>query len=141
MSRFSKVCRGLVVLYLAFSVTFTFFQIYRAVDWPSTWGMITRLLILLVVGWGILVKPKYWSVGLGLWLVVESAATSVKLLSVAHHPPLPFFVVSGLFVSRTTVVRLFCIAPAAGAIVCFALNRSLRRRDATTSAPGGCLKN
>ena len=136
MSTRSQLFRAVVVLYLAMMMAFTLLQFDRAIDWPSSCGLVIRLSILTVIVWKIVTRPRVWSLGLGVLLAVGSAALALRLYLVSHHSSLPLFVVSGIVLSRTAFLWLFCVAPIVCAVACFTLYRSLPRPELLSPSAG-----
>jgi hypothetical protein len=124
-----QACRSLVVLYLVFLAAQSLEQFYYAWNWPTSIGIFLRVALLGVFIWKILTQPKSWSSWIGVFLALQSLSTPVRLYLYHHSHPYSFLIIrlGRHFTQPSTMMWLFCVAPAICTVACLVWRQDLMR--------------
>lgn len=128
MNRTNTICRGIIVLYLAFLFIITLQQCRNFSGWPNFFGLLLRLGWIGFSVWKIFRGTLAWPILLGAILATVAGFEGFQLYQHSHRYSPSLIRVGGEFVGYVPAVWLFCILPILSAVACFVLANEMRKK-------------
>jgi hypothetical protein len=128
MNKTATICRGIIVLYLAFLFIITLQQGRDFFGWPHFLGLLLRLGVIGFFAWKTFRGTSAWPIRLGTLLAAVAAFEGFQLYQHSHRYSPSLIRVGGEFVGYAPSLWLFCVLPILGSVACFVLAGEMKVR-------------